>query len=76
MTTIPINAVLTVDRAEGNSSIGTEWQDTYIVPLDLTLRDALKQLFGDPIAMPNGRVCLTVPKTLPAGEFVPVQPST
>lgn len=65
MTMIPINAVVTVDRAEGNESVGTEWQQTYIVPLDMTVRDALKQMFGDPINMPKGRVCLTVPETLP-----------
>lgn len=68
---IPINAVITVDRSEGNASVGTEWQDTFIVPLDLTIRDALKQMFGDPIKMPTGRVSLTVPKTLP-----PLQPAT
>jgi hypothetical protein len=65
MTMIPINAVVTVDCAEGNESVGTQWQDTFIVPLDMTLRDALKQMFGDDIAMPKGRVCLTVPATLP-----------
>lgn len=67
-TLIPRAAVVTVDRAEGNEHTGTAWQDTYVVPLDMSLRDALKQIFGDPIIMPNGRVSLTVPRTLAKPE--------
>ena len=62
---IPRCAVVTVDRAEGNAEVGTCWQDTYVVPLDMPLRDALKGIFGDPIKMPPGRVCITVPRELP-----------
>lgn len=61
------NAVVTVDRAEGNGSVGTEWQETWVVPLDMTVRDMLLQIFGPEPEwlgpgkqhkawLPNGRV--------------------
>jgi hypothetical protein len=63
---VPLNAVIIIDRDEGNGEVGSMWQETYIVPLDMTLRDALSQICGETITMPNSRVTITVPKVIPA----------
>lgn len=58
-------AVLSVERAEGNESVGTQWQDTHLVPLGMSLRDAVKHIFGETLNWPKGRVTITIPETLP-----------
>jgi hypothetical protein len=62
---VPLSAVVIIDRADGNAEVGTMWQDTYVVPLDMTLREALLQICGPKIiTMPRGRMTITVPKTI------------
>lgn len=66
----PQFAVVVIDRAEGNESVGTKWQTTHVVPLDMTVREMAKALFGDdldPAKMPHGTVSFTVPEFLPKG---------
>lgn len=65
-------AVIIVDRAEGNGEVGTQWQDTYLVPMDMPLRQAFGQMFGEnPFKRPNGRITISVPENLPAGKTTP-----
>jgi hypothetical protein len=66
----PRFALVTIDRAEGNESVGTKWQQTFVIPMEMTVRDMAKALFGDdldPKKMPHGTVSFTVPEFLPKG---------
>ena len=67
-------AVVTVDRAEGNGEVGTAWQDTYLIDLRHSIKDALTGLFGGPATWPKGRVCITVPERLPFNPDVEPKP--